>query len=47
MRKIWKENAEECIRLGAIETARALYFNAIIKFPHKKSLWFNAINLEE
>lgn len=47
LRKIWKENADECVRQSAIETARALYFNAIKEFPLKKSLWFNAIQLEE
>ena len=47
MRKIWKENAEDCVRQSAIETARALYFNSIKLNPSKKSLWFSAIELEE
>lgn len=47
MRKVWKDNAAECVRQEAIETARALYFNAIALFPSKKSLWYEAINLEE
>jgi hypothetical protein len=33
VRKIWLENAEACIHRGAIETARALYYNAVSEFP--------------
>lgn len=47
MKRIWIENAEACVNQGAIETARALYFNALHEYPMKKSLWFNAIKLEE
>ena len=46
-KRVWTENAEACVAQNAIETARALYFNAIKKYPQKKSLWFNAIKLEE
>lgn len=46
-KRVWLENAEACIGQGAIETARAIYFNAIKLYPHKKSFWFSAINLEE
>lgn len=46
-KRVWTENAEACVAQGAIETGRALYFNAITKLPVKKSLWFNAIKLEE
>lgn len=45
-KNVWVDNAEECLNRGAIETARALYFNALIEFPQKKSLWFAAIKLE-
>jgi pre-mRNA-processing factor 6 len=47
MKRVWNENAEACINRGSIETARAIYFNAINLYPMKKSLWFNAIKLEE
>ncbi len=47
MKRIWNENVDVCINQNAIETARAIYFNAINLYPLKKSLWFNAIKLEE
>ena len=47
MRKIWKEDAAECVRQKAIECARGIYFNALTQYPQKKGLWFKAINLEE
>ena len=47
MKRVWNENAEACINKGSIETARAIYFNAINIHPMKKSLWFNSIKLEE
>jgi len=47
LKRVWTENAEACIGKGSFETARALYFNAIHMYPTKKSLWFNAIKLEE
>ena len=47
MKRVWIENAEICVNKGSYETARALYFNAIHMHPSKKSLWFNAIKLEE
>jgi hypothetical protein len=47
MKRVWNENAEACINQNAIETARAIYFNSIALYPLKKSLWFNAIKLEE
>lgn len=47
MKRVWNENAEVCVNKGSIETARAIYFNAINMHPMKKSLWFNAIKLEE
>ena len=47
LKRVWSENAEACVKQGAIETARALYFNAIKLYPTKKSLWLNAIKLEE
>lgn len=47
MKRVWNENAEACITQNSIETARAIYFNAIALHPLKKSLWFNAIKLEE
>jgi len=40
------ENAEACINQGAIETARAIYYNSLVEFPKKKSLWLAAIKLE-
>ena len=47
MKRIWIDNADKCIGTGAIQTARAIYSNALTKMPLKKSLWFNAIKLEE
>ncbi len=47
LKRVWNENAEACIAQGHIETARALYFNALNLHPEKKSLWFNSIKLEE
>lgn len=47
LKRIWLENADACIAQSAIECARALYFNAIKLYPHKKSFWFHAIKLEE
>jgi pre-mRNA-processing factor 6 len=47
IKRVWTENAEACVEQGAFETARALYFQAIKRYPHKKSLWFNAIKFEE
>lgn len=43
VRRIWIENGDDCLKQGAIETARALYYNALFEFPKKKSLWFSAI----
>jgi hypothetical protein len=40
LKRIWNENAEACIAQQAIETARALFFNAIKLYPMKKSFWF-------
>ncbi len=47
IKRVWVENAQSCLEQGAIETARALYSNALSQFQEKKSLWFNAIKLEE
>ena len=47
LKRVWNENAEACITQGHIETARAIYFNAVHLHPNKKSLWFNSIKLEE
>ncbi len=47
LKRVWSENAEACINQGHIESARAIYFNAINLYPQKKSFWFNAIKLEE
>lgn len=34
--------AEECMRRGSIETARAIYAHALSVFPGKKSIWRRA-----
>jgi pre-mRNA-processing factor 6 len=34
------------LEIGAVETSRAIYFNALTLFPKKKSLWMKAIELE-
>lgn len=46
VRQVWLDNAEACVKNGAIESARALLFHAITEFPTKKSLYFEAIKLE-
>jgi len=47
LKRVWNENAEACVAQGHIETARAIYFNAVNLHQQKKSLWFNSIKLEE
>lgn len=35
------------MKKGALETARAIYQFGLEKFPTKKSLWLNAVKLEQ
>lgn len=47
LKRVWLENVDACIAQSAIETARAIIFNAIKLYPMKKSFWFHSIKLEE
>ncbi|PSC71481.1 STABILIZED1-like [Micractinium conductrix] len=40
-------DAEECMRRGSAETARAIYAHALSVFPGKKSIWRRAAQLEK
>lgn len=42
----WMEDAQECIRRGSIQTARAIYEKALQVFPKKKSIWLSYAELE-
>eukprot|EP00917_Polyrhabdina_sp_WS-2016_P010210 GHVP01022490.1.p1 GENE.GHVP01022490.1~~GHVP01022490.1.p1 ORF type:complete len:984 (+),score=204.14 GHVP01022490.1:15-2966(+) len=45
-RSIWMDDAEGALQRGSIETARALYNEAIEHFKTKKSLWLALADLE-
>eukprot|EP00727_Mastigamoeba_balamuthi_P007956 m51a1_g3781 putative pre-mrna-processing factor 6 (965) ;mRNA; r:158147-161220 len=46
-KKQWKEDAELSLSVGCVVTARALYVQALIVFPGKKSLWLGLAQLEK
>ncbi|PRW56239.1 STABILIZED1 [Chlorella sorokiniana] len=46
-KRTWMADAEECMRRGSIETARAIYAHALSVFPGKKSIWRRAAQLEK
>ncbi len=46
-KRTWMADAEECIRRGSIETARAIYGVALAAFPGKASVWRAAAQLEK
>lgn len=46
-KRTWMADAEECIKNGSIETARAIYAHATETFPTKKGIWRRAATLEK
>lgn len=46
-KRTWMADAEECMRRGSVETARAIYAHALSVFPGKKSIWRRAAQLEK
>ena len=47
-KRTWKADAEECMKRGGAETARAIYAHALDSgFSHKKGLWIKAAMLEK
>lgn len=47
MKRTWMADAEECIKRGSVEAARAIYAHAITVFPGKKGVWLRAAKLEQ
>ncbi|KAK9822995.1 hypothetical protein WJX81_003933 [Elliptochloris bilobata] len=45
--RTWKADAEEALKRGSVETARAILTHALAVFPGKKSLWRRAAALEK
>jgi len=43
----WLADAEECLRRGSVETARAIYSHATVAFPGKEGVWIRAAQLEK
>mmetsp|Transcript_33560 Transcript_33560/g.94959 ORF Transcript_33560/g.94959 Transcript_33560/m.94959 type:complete len:924 (+) Transcript_33560:85-2856(+) len=46
-KRTWKADAEEFLRRGAVETARAIYAHTLAVFPNKKGIWRRAAQLEK
>uniref|UniRef100_A0A1D2A2C6 Pre-mRNA-processing factor 6 n=1 Tax=Auxenochlorella protothecoides TaxID=3075 RepID=A0A1D2A2C6_AUXPR len=46
-KRTWVADAEEALRRGAVETARAILAAALAAFPGKKSVWRRAAALEK
>jgi len=46
-KRTWLADAEECLRRGSVETARAIYAHAVAAFPGKKGVWRRAAELEK
>lgn len=46
-KRTWMADAEECIKRGSYETARAIYAYSLEAFPGKKSVWLRAAQLEK
>lgn len=44
-RRTYKADAEECLKRGSAETARAIYAHALQLFPGKKGLWRCVVGL--
>ncbi len=46
-KRTWIADADEAIKRGSVETARAIYSHALYVFPGKKSIWRRAAQLEK
>ena len=46
-KRTWMADADEAIKRGSVETARAIYAHALSVFPGKKSIWRRAAQLEK
>lgn len=46
-KRTWMADAEECIKRGSVETARAIYQHALSVFSAKKGVWRRAALLEK
>ena len=46
-KRTWMADAEEAMKRGSVETARAIYAHALSLFPGKKSIWRRAAQLEK
>lgn len=46
-KRTWMADADEAIKRGSVETARAIYAHALAVFPGKKSIWRRAAQLEK
>ena len=46
-KRTWMADADEAIKRGSVETARAIYAHALAMFPGKKSIWRRAAQLEK
>ena len=47
LKRTWIADAEEFMKNGSIETARAIYAHAMETFPSKKGIWRRAASLEK
>ena len=46
-KRTWVADAEECIKNGSIETARAIYAQAMAAFPTRKGIYRRAASMEK
>lgn len=46
-KRTWVADAEECVKNGSIETARAIYAQAMEAFPTRKGVWRRAAVMEK
>ena len=46
-KRTWMADADEAIKRGSVETARAIFAHALHVFPGKKSIWRRAAQLEK
>ena len=46
-KRTWIADAEECVKNGSIETARAIYAHAVEAFPTRKGVWRRAAVMEK
>jgi pre-mRNA-processing factor 6 len=44
---MWMADAEAAMHSGHFHTARAVYAHSLTVFPHKKSIWRRAAELEK